>query len=447
MPNRIAFTQLAVERLQPPAAGRVTYWDKLLPGFGLRIAPPRAGSRTPRKTWIAMGRVDGKPVMDTIGTLLQVPKVDEARRLARERILQMKGGAKPLDEREAQKKRRAAEAAATDAAAREAVEGQFAAVAERFLAEHVERNCSPKYGAEVRRILERDVLPRWGERAVREITKHDVNELLDAKASRRDRPRKGAEGGAAIQANRTLMRLRKLFAWAAAQNLIAGDPSAGVLPRAKERARDRVLDDDEIARFWLAAERAGWPFGPIFKLMLLTAQRESEVAGLRWSETDLEKRLWTIPRERTKSDRAHLVHLSELAAGVLGALPRVGEFVFPTRTDRPIASFGKAKERVDALMIAQLRDATGDPEAELPGWVLHDLRRTATTIMAERLKVPPHIADKILNHSAGAIRGVAAIYNKAAYLDERKAALEALGRFVEGLVSPGGANNVVALRA
>ena len=103
-----------------------------------------------------------------------------------------------------------------------------------------------------------------------------------------------------------------------------------------------------------------------------------------------------------------------------------------------------AVERLDALMTAQLREATGDPEASLAGWVIHDVRRTATTIMA-RLNVAPHVADKILNHTAGTIRGVAATYNRFQYTDERQAALEALGRFVEGLVRPGGAGNVVEL--
>jgi integrase len=161
---------------------------------------------------------------------------------------------------------------------------------------------------------------------------------------------------------------------------------------------------------------------------------------LRWSELDLDKRLWTIPRERTKSDRGHVVHLSDFAAEILGALPRLGDLVFPGRTGKPVASFGKPKARLDALMAEQA-------DAPIASWVIHDLRRTATTILAERLKVAPHVADKILNHQSGTIRGVAAVYNKAAYLDERKAALEALGRFVEVLVRPGDAGNVVPMVA
>jgi integrase len=434
MPNRVAFTQLAVDRLKPPAGGRETYWDKLTPGFGLRISAPKPGSREGRKTWIAMGRVDSKAVMVTLGTLAQIPKVDKARQAAREAILKMKGGVSPVAERRDEAKRRRAEAEREAAAEREAVEGRFAVVAERFLAEHIERKCSPKYAVEVRRILEHDVLPRWGDRAIREITKADVNDLLDAKASIRELPRKGTNGGAGIQANRTLTRLRTLFAWAAAQDLVNADPTAGVLPRGKERTRDRVLDDDEIVWFWRGADAAGWPFGPVFKLLLLTAQRESEVAGMRWSELDLDKRVWMIPRERTKSDRGHVVHLSALACEILGELPRVGDPVFTINGEKPVSGFGRPKERLDAAMSALAG-------AIIPPWVVHDLRRTATTIMA-RLNVSPHIADKILNHTGGTIRGVAATYNRFAYLDERKAALEALSRFVESLVRPTPANLV-----
>jgi integrase len=177
-------------------------------------------------------------------------------------------------------------------------------------------------------------------------------------------------------------------------------------------------------------------------LLLLTAQRESEVAGMRWSELDIEKRIWTLPRERTKSDRGHVVHLSAFACEILDGLTRTGDFVFAINGEKPVSGFGAAKRRLDALMAAQVRLTGG---AEIPPWVLHDLRRTATTIMA-RLNVAPHIADKILNHTGGTIRGVAATYNRFAYFDERKAALEVLGRCVENLVRPAPAN-VVAIQA
>jgi integrase len=454
MPNRTTFTQLAIERIKPPPTGRVTYWDKTLPGFGLRVAAPRPGSRDGRKTWIAMGRVDGKPVMETIGTLAQIPKVERAREAAREAIRKMKAGTKPLDERRADRKRREAEAVAAEAAAREAVEGRFEAVAERFLAEGWKRSpraqrWSPSYRAEVERILQHDVLPRWGDKPIKSITKGDVDALLDAKAARRERPRKGRENGAEVQANRTLTRLRTLFGWAKVEGFVDADPSADVSIRGEETERERHLDDDEIVYFWRGAEAAGWPFGAIFKLLLLTAQREGEVAAMRWVEISLDKRTWIIPRERTKSDREHVVQLSELACEILRGVPRMGgDLVFPSRVGTVISSFTKPKDRLDAAMVAQKRQVTGDPDVEIGAWVLHDLRRTAATVMAERLKVREEVADKILNHANRRRAGsLAKVYYRADYLDERRAALEALGRYIEGLVRPGAAHNVVPIAA
>jgi integrase len=416
----IRLTQAAVEKLKPPAEKAVTYWDNQCPGFGLRIT-----SRN-RRTWLAMYRVQGKAVMETLGTMAETPSVANARDRARASMTRAREGRNPVDERR-EEERQAAEAAVQEAA--KAV--TFGEVAERFFHEHVERGSALKYAREVRRILSHDVLPRWKEKPVREIGRHDVNDLLDAKAASRERRRTGTRDGAAVQANRTLTRLRTLFRWAADMDLVDADPTVGVRQRVKEKARDRALDDSEIRLFWSGAGKLGWPFGPLFKLLLLTAQRRDEIGGMRWSEIDLDKQTWTIPRERAKSDRAHVVHLSAPAIEIIAALPRTGELVFSATGTTSVSGYSRAKVRIDKLMTA----ASGDPEAEIAPWILHDLRRTATTGMAG-LGIAPHVVDKILNHSAGTIRGVAAVYNRHAYLPERKAALEAWGRRLMTLVRP-----------
>jgi integrase len=173
---------------------------------------------------------------------------------------------------------------------------------------------------------------------------------------------------------------------------------------------------------------------------------------MEWPEIDRDRRAWTIPRQKAKNNRAHEVHLSDLAIEILDSLPRVGtRFVLTTNEERPISGFSKSKERLDTHMLALLRDeiaeAGRDPDQEkIEDWILHDLRRTAATWMA-RLNVPPHVVDKVLNHVSGSIRGVAAVYNRHAYLDERKAALEAWARHVESIVRPPTASNVVTLTA
>ena len=164
--------------------------------------------------------------------------------------------------------------------------------------------------------------------------------------------------------------------------------------------------------------------------MLLTAQRESEVAGMRWSELDLEGRVWIIPGARAKNNKLHIVHLNALAIEVLDQVPRIvdQDLVFSGNGRTPVSGFSSAKGRLDAAM-------------GVTDWVLHDLRRTATTGLAQ-LGIAPHVADRVLNHTAGTIRGVAATYNRFQYLEERKAALDDWGRQVEQLVH-GKPDNVV----
>ena len=417
-------TQLGVDKLTAPPAGRVVYWDRTLPGFGLRLTSK--GSRS----WVAMYRVNGKAVMETLGTLAKVPKVDAARELARTSMQKAEAGTNPVVEK------RAATAAATTVA--EAVE--------RYLAE-CDRNLKPKTAKEWRRIYQHDVLPRWGERPIAEIAKGDVLEFVNDKAAKRERKRQGVTEGAAVQAGKMLTRLRTFFGWAIANDIVTTDPTAGVRRPAKEAARDRVLTDDEVVAFWDSCDGLGKPFGLLFKLLLLTAQRESEVAGMRWSELDdpEQPQVWTIPGSRIKNGKPHIVHLCPVAAEIVASVPRVAgqDLLFSGSGKTPVSGFSHAKARLDAKMTTALRKKKED--ADLPPWTLHDLRRTATTGMA-KIGIAPHVADKVLNHTAGTIRGVAAVYNRFEYLDERKAALNALGRYIESLIRPE-AQNVVSLAA
>lgn len=431
--SSITLTQRAVEAFRPPAQGRIEYFDKMLPGFGLRISD--AG----RKTWFVMYRVRGRKVRETIGTIAAIPNVGDARQRARESIELAQRGVHPAEARE--------EAAAAEAAR----SITFGTVADRYLAEYVERNNRPSTIREVRRMLNRDVKPQWGERPIRDISRQDVNDLLDTIADR----------GALLQANRALACLKTLFSWALDNELANADPTARVRKRVKEVPRDRALSPDEIRYFWAGCDKLGWPFGPLFKLLLLTAQRRDEVGAMEWRELDLEKPLWTIPRERAKNNRAHEVHLSDLAVEIIEALPQiVGEgsgdgtaapaprLVFTNTGRTPVSGFSKAKERLDAHMVAMLRSELSEAgkyasQVGVGEWILHDLRRTAATGMAA-LNIAPHVVDRILNHVSGTIRGVAAVYNRHAYLEERKAALNAWSRYVERLIGPS-SDNVMPL--
>jgi integrase len=373
-------------------------------------------------------------VWETLGNSFLLPSVADARSRARVSQEKARSGIHPVKERERTEKEQAATAAAAKEVMQREIEHKFENIANRYLAEapRPARAGRKGYDGEIRRMFESYLIPRWREASISLISQQDVKRLIEEKARKRERTFKGRTDGAAIQANRLLRAMGRFFRWCITQGIIDADPSAGVESPGVEKARDRVLTDQELQWFWRATDSVKWPHDAIFKLLLLTAQRESEVAGMRWSEIDLEQRLWMIPAERNKSKRAHIVHLSDPAIEIIEQLPRVGLLVFPSRVDTVITSFSKAKGRVDATMTALCAESSGNPGAP---WVLHDLRRTATTVMA-RNNVAPHVADKVLNHSVGtgAISGVAAVYNRYEYLPERKVALETLGRFIASLI-------------
>jgi integrase len=208
-----------------------------------------------------------------------------------------------------------------------------------------------------------------------------------------------AEGGAPIMANRVHSIVRKLFNWCLEQEIIAVSACAGVKPPTEETSRDRVLTDDELKLVWLASDKLGPPFGSIVQLLILTGQRRGEVANMEWGEIDIEKRLWTLPRERVKNDRRHEVPLSPQAVTIIKGLPRISNrFVFSLNGTAPANSFGGNRNRLVALL----------PDA-MPAWVIHDLRRTVASGMAG-LGVNLSVIEKVLNHVSGSFAGIVGVY-------------------------------------
>ena len=156
-----------------------------------------------------------------------------------------------------------------------------------------------------------------------------------------------------------------------------------------ESSRDRVLTDDELRMVWNAADQLGPPFGLVVKLLILTGQRRGEVVNMEWSEISLDRRLWCLPRERVKNDRAHDVPLTPQAIDVLRQVPRIsGRFIFSINGEIPINGFGKNKDRLDALL-----------PSDIAAWTIHDIRRTVASGMA-KLGISLPVIEKILNHAA-----------------------------------------------
>jgi integrase len=216
--------------------------------------------------------------------------------------------------------------------------------------------------------------------------------------------------------------LSKMFSWLVQQRRIGASPCVGVHRPPPPRSRDRVLTNSEIKAFWQAASLERSEFAAVLKLLLLLGQRLGEVRGMRCKELSEDGETWTIPSERTKNRRTHVVPLPPLARQIIDA-GGSGEFVFSTTGGRrPVAIGSRIKERLDTRM------KTSAP------WREHDLRRTCATGIAE-LGVQPHIVEAILNHVSGHRAGVAGIYNRAAYAAEKKAALELWAAHVERIVS------------
>ncbi|SES98612.1 site-specific integrase [Oceanicella actignis] len=175
--------------------------------------------------------------------------------------------------------------------------------------------------------------------------------------------------------------------------MIDASPIAGMKPLSKERSRERVLTDDELGALWTACDAEGYPFGDCMKLLILSGQRRAEVAEMRWSELDLEKRLWTLPSQRAKNGRQHTVPITDAMLDVLRRVPRFigSDYVFTTTGKSPVSGFGRLKDRLDKA----LPDGT-------EGWTIHDLRRTMSTNMA-MLGVPQPVTEALLNHKTGVV--------------------------------------------
>lgn len=264
-------------------------------------------------------------------------------------------------------------------------------VVSSFIERYAKRQTREKTWKETERLLMREVVGEWQGRRLSAIKRADVHHLLDKIA---DRP-------APIVANRTFAALRRMCSWAEERGLIDVSPCEKVRAPSAEKSRDRILSDEEIRLAWRIFEGAGYPFGPLALLLLLTGQRLLEVAQMRWTEVDVAAESWTIPKERTKNGIAHEVALSEVALRVLNSMPRIeagprsAGLVFTTNGKSAVSGFSKAKAGFDRAMAL----AKGEPT---PHWTLHDLRRSAASGMAG-LGIPPHVVEATLNHKSGTI--------------------------------------------
>jgi len=354
--------------------------DPQCPGHYVRVSP--SGS----KTFVAVARdPSGKQKWVTIGNAAHFD-IDVARKKAREIIVNVKGGQSHTGPE------------------------TFESVAKEWL----KRHCEAKgliSAHKLRRNLENHVLPLWGSRDFTSIKRSEIAALLD----------KIEDGSGPVAADKVLALLSGISNWYARRHDDYNSPIVRGMRRSstKERARDRVLSDDEIRLVWNNAEGT---FGDLVKMLLLTAQRRDKVATMKWS--DVSDGVWEVSNgnKRQKGTGGELV-LPQMAIDIINARPHVGDnpHVFAGAwANSAYAGFHHGKADLDQII------------GKLPHWTLHDLRRTARTLMT-RAGVSSEVAERVLGHAIGGVHG---IYNRHEYREEKAHALRALAGLIENILRP-----------
>lgn len=421
----MSLTDAAAHKRKPDPDKRIEIHD----GNGLYLVIQPSGT----KSWAYRYRVDGKSRKLTLGTLLEQgakPEKDaegelpalsvaEARQRASAAAVKMQRGIDPGTER----KRKEAKVKKT---------------VSHILDQFIERYAKPNLRSadQYESTFDRLVKPDIGDYSIYEVKRSHIVNMLDDIDD---------ESGP-VMADRTLAYVRKAFNWYASRDDEFNSPIVKGMARTKtkDRAGKRVLADDEIRDVWAGLERVAEPacYAPYVKSLLLTATRRNESSRLHSSE--IEGDTWTIPGDRYKTKLDHVIPLTAAAKALIGEKPAGVNanswFIFSTTGGaKAFSGFSKAKRDLDAA-IAEIRMAEGrDP---MLSWRLHDLRRTARSLMS-RAKVPTDHAERALGHVIGGVRET---YDRYEYLEEKRAAFEALAGMVSVILAPP-TNNVVALRS
>lgn len=367
-------TDIVAKNAHPAAGERFTIWDTKLPAFGLRVSANT-------KTWTVMlDRKQRRRV--TVGRYpamgLQVARAEARRLINTSALARSTPGMTPIN---------------------------FSAALEKFITLHLSNN-RRSTAVERERVLRKYCEPRWKSRLLSDIHRPDITGILDAMHT------------TPVMANNTFAIIRLFFRWSLQRGYLIHSPCEAMRAPAKRRSRDRVLNRDEL-RTVLRTARSASDFGTIVMLLAFTAQRRGEIAALHSSWINRGAMFLTIPKDAAKNGHEHQVPLTST---VLNLLPNNEGLLFPAR-GAPGTPFNGWSKSMQSFRTA----------CNIENFILHDLRRTAATVMAEELDVLPHVIERLLNHVTGTISPIGKIYNRAKYLPEIRQALLAYERFLTSL--------------
>jgi integrase len=397
-------TAQEIARYLPPEGKDHIVFDSGLPGFGLRY-------RNGRRTWVfqyAFGSGEGRVnARMTLGEYPALPAT-KARETARDLYARVRLGQHPA----AEKKQN-----------REEHRNTFGRLVSGYL-EFKRNEVRPRTHRLIDLYLNTHAKALHGLPAI-VIDRKRIAELLDDIAKK----------SGAVSANRAHSALSALFTWAMQKGLHENNPCIAAQKR-REKSRDRVLTDNELAAVWNALKPND--YGDILRLLILTGQRAGEIGGLRWSEVDFDRDLVALPSQRTKNHQAHEFPMSGAVRDIFKARTRTRDFVF----GRGVAGFNgwdRSKKRLDEKITEKL-------SAELPQWTVHDLRRTLATGL-QRLGVRLEVTEAILNHVGGNRSGVGGVYRRYNWATEKRQALDSWAAHVLAVVSgKKGKSNVTQIR-
>lgn len=428
-----------------PGTKPVYLWDTKDTGFGLLVLPSGV------KSYIYQYRLGGKAGKTrryTIGRHGADWTPDKARKRAQELKSQVVRGIDPIDaERESFAERQQVQRAKMEAE-RLLKELAFSSYVDDFIAKALDNGKRDRTKGLYAQALRSHAVPVLKQKPLPQIRKADISKVLDKIPAKQPAVRRNV-----------FAVLRILMNWAVDRGDIEASPMATMKAPAAAESRERVLSDDELALALRAADTLGAPFGPFYRLIFMTGQRREECAAAEWKEFDRAVANWTLPADRTKNGEAHIVPLAPALVTVLDRLagqegaeepkwPRRGYLFSTDRGKEHVKGYSRAKARLDTAMAKLANEdaaeaGEGVEPLKVEPWRIHDARRTLATGF-QRLGIRFEVTEAVLNHVSGASRsGIAAVYQRHNWAEEKRAALTAWAEFLDRLVSPPEADNVV----